>query len=102
MLLRNVIKYALETALDIEEWESWSDSAFAFNGIPKHEEISQVIIYHDYKRICIYLKRRIYSGILQNLQNFSPYLVYPADEQVTDISCKIKGEPKLLITMHWY
>lgn len=78
MLLGQIIKYALEKALNIKEWEIWSDSPFAFNGIPEHRSISQIVIYHDYKEIYIYTKEGIGYSAFTEIAKFGPYAVYPA------------------------
>lgn len=104
MILSNVIKYALEKALGIKEWETWSSSSFCFNGIPKHNAITQVIIYNDYKEIYIYTKEKVNYSYFNNLQAFAPFTVYAASSYEEDD--KIRVEPKtkdgLLIKMHWY
>lgn len=106
MLLGSVIRYALKVALDIEEWETWSDSPFAFNGFPKnHRTIAQVVIYHDYKEIFIYTKGLTHSSIFEELTEFGPYAVYPTatyEDEEEKFRVKEKNTDGLLIKLHWY
>ena len=106
MLLGSIIRYALKVALDIEEWETWSDSPFAFNGIPKdHRTIAQVVIYHDYKEIFIYTKGLTHSSIFTELTEFGPYVVYPTatyEDKEEKFRVKEKNTNGLLIKLHWY
>lgn len=104
MLLRSVIKFALEKALDIKEWESWSDSPFAFNGIVKdHRCIDQIIIYHDYKEIYIYTKDFVHSSYLDSISELGSFVVYPSSANIEDegYRCKPVNKNGLLIKISW-
>lgn len=82
MLTRLFIKYALEKVLEIDEWEKWTDSPFAFNGIPKdHRDIAQIVIYHDYKEVWIYTKEKGHSSMFTELDKLGLYTVYPASHK---------------------
>ena len=106
MLLGSIIKYALEQALDIKEWEKWTNSPFSFNGIPKdHRTIAQVVIYHDYKEIFIYTKGLTHSSMLRELTEFGSYVVYPTatyTEKEKKFRSKVVNTNGLLIKLHWY
>lgn len=106
MILGHVIRYALEKALGIKEWENWSDSPFSFNGIPKdNNNIEQVIIYHDYQDIYIYTKKRVDYTVFNNLQAFAPFTIFSASSYEENED-KFRVEPKskegLVIKIHWY
>lgn len=106
MLLGRIIKYALEQALNIKEWEKWTDSPFSFNGIPKdHRTIAQIVIYHDYKEIFIYTKEMANSSIFSELDKFGLYVVYPTatyTEKEEKFRSKVVNTNGLLIKLHWY
>lgn len=94
MLLRDLIKYALEQALNIEKWENWTDSPFCFNGVvdKEHRSITQIIIYHDYNEIFIYTKERASNSIFDAISNMGSYNVYPATYMPEEE--KYRVEPK--------
>ena len=108
MILEYVIKYALEKALDIVEWEKYSLNSFAFNGVPKNNRfIKRVIIYQDYKEIWIYTKENISYSIFRNLEAFSPFVVNPGtynpDKEEEKLRINVPEEDKdgLLIRIRW-
>ena len=104
-MLRLILRYALEKSLDIEEWEKWSDSPFSFNGVPKdHRNVSQVVIYYDYKEINIYTKEYANSSLLNEIQKLGLYSVHPT-KTYNPKDERIRHEPKenngLLIIIHY-
>lgn len=94
MLLRSLIKYALEQALDIENWENWTDSPFCFNGIvdKEHRSITQVVIYHDYDEIFIYTKERASNSVFEAISKIGSYNVYPATYMPEGEEYRVKPE----------
>lgn len=94
MLLRDLIRYALEQALDIETWEDWTDSPFCFNGIvnKEHRSITQIVIYHDYNEIFIYTKERTSNHVFDAISKIGSYSVYPATYMPEEEKYRVKPE----------